>query len=307
MGAGVRLVTTMAMADRCTMSGVSSMPSIAAVRAVSSVSPGPITVTMAGMPRHVREAAEGHRDETGGTGEKGDAIEIHVIDDTIRPDRGTDVGGEAGALACAKLRPHLHAMSDANRAAGARAPVVQVDYPEWVSELVDYERPYPDDESRMRLAIAVSRANVERGTGGPFGAAIYESGSGKLVAVGMNSVVRLGNCTLHGEMVAFMMAQHVVGSFSLSAPGMPEHELFTSCEPCAMCLGATLWSGVKRVVYGAGREDASRLNFEEGPVFPASYRYLEDRGITIVRDLLRDEARAVLELYRSKNGKIYNG
>ena len=193
--------------------------------------------------------------------------------------------------------------------AGARhgAPVVRVDLPDWVEEVADYNRAYPDDESRMRLAIALSRANVERGTGGPFGAAVFERDSGKLVGVGMNSVVRLGNCTLHGEMVAFMMAQHAVGTFSLSAPGLPVHELFTSCEPCAMCLGATLWSGVKRVVYGAGREDASRLDFEEGPVFPASYRYLEDRGITIVRDLLRDEARAVLELYRARNGKIYNG
>ena len=184
---------------------------------------------------------------------------------------------------------------------------VHVDYPAWVAGLPEQGTVYPNDESKMRLAIAVSRANVEHGTGGPFGAAVFERESGRLVAVGMNSVVRLNNCTLHGEMVAFMMAQRVVGSFSLSAPGLPVHELFTSCEPCAMCLGATLWSGVRRVVYGAGREDASRLDFEEGPVFPASYRYLEDRGIEIVRDLLRDEARAVLELYRSKEGKIYNG
>jgi tRNA(Arg) A34 adenosine deaminase TadA len=185
--------------------------------------------------------------------------------------------------------------------------LVQVDHPDWVAETVDYERRYATDDERMRLAITLSRLNVERRTGGPFGAAIFEADSGRLVAVGMNSVVRLNNCTLHGEMVAFMMAQRAVQNFSLSAAGLPVHELFTSCEPCAMCLGATLWSGVKRVVYGAGREDASRLDFEEGPVFPASYRYLEDRGITIVRDLLRDEARAVLELYRRKNGTIYNG
>lgn len=159
----------------------------------------------------------------------------------------------------------------------------------------------------MRLAIAVSRANVEHVTGGPFGAAVFEAFPGRLVAVGMNSVVRLHNCTLHGEMVAFMMAQQRVGSFTLSAPHLPAHELYTSCEPCAMCLGATLWSGVQRVVYGAAREDASRLNFEEGPVFPQSYEYLEERGIQIVRNVLRDEARAVLELYRSKSGKIYNG
>src|SRR3954470_5042660 len=189
----------------------------------------------------------------------------------------------------------------------AAMPVVQVSYPDWVAGLAEPGGIYPDDESRMRLAIAMSRANVEHGTGGPFGAAIYERDSGRLVAVGMNSVVRLNNSTLHGEMVAFMMAQRELGTFSLSAPGLPVHELFTSCEPCAMCLGATLWSGVKRVVYGAGREDATMLDFEEGPVFPEGYEYLEDRGIEIVRDVLRDEARAVLELYRAKNGKIYNG
>lgn len=187
------------------------------------------------------------------------------------------------------------------------SPVVHIEYPEWVGSVVDWERQYATDDDRMRVAIAVSRANVERGSGGPFGAAIFEIDSGKLVAVGMNSVVRHNNCTLHGEMVAFMMAQQRVGSFTLNAPSLPAHELHTSCEPCAMCLGATLWSGVRRVVYGAAREDASRLNFEEGPVFPESYTYLEDRGIRIVRHVLRDEARAVLELYRAKSGKIYNG
>ncbi len=186
-------------------------------------------------------------------------------------------------------------------------PVVHIEYPDWVGEVVDWECVYVSDEERMRLAIEVSRENVLRGTGGPFGAAVFEAESGKLVSVGMNSVVRHNNCTLHGEMVAFMMAQQVVQSFTLNAPALPAHDLYTSCEPCAMCLGATLWSGVRRVVYGAAREDASLLNFEEGPVFAESYTYLEERGIVIVRNVLRDEARAVLELYRTQSGKIYNG
>src|SRR6266498_1615659 len=76
----------------------------------------------------------------------------------------------------------------------------------------------------------------------------------------------------------------------------------TSSDPCAMCLGATLWSGVERLVCGAGRDDASLLSFEEGPVFANSYKYLEERGIEIVRNLLRDEARSVLELYRATSG-----
>ena len=186
-------------------------------------------------------------------------------------------------------------------------PTVCLEYPDWVDSIVDWERRFESDHDRMRLAIAVSRENVMRRTGGPFGAAVFERDTGRVVAVGMNSVVRLTNCTLHGEMVAFMMAQRRLNSFTLNAANLPAHELFTSCEPCAMCLGATLWSGVRRVVCGAAREDASRLNFEEGPVFPESYRYLEDRGIAIEHNVLRDEARAVLELYRATSGPIYNG
>ncbi len=180
-------------------------------------------------------------------------------------------------------------------------------YPGWVADVVDWRRRYAGDEDRMRLAVAVARANVEHGTGGPFGAAIFVRDTGELVSGGMNSVVRMNNSSLHAEMVAFMAAQQRLGSFTLAAPGMPVHELVTSCEPCAMCLGATLWSGVKRVVYGAAREDATQLRFEEGPVFPESYEYLRQRGIEIVRQVLRAEAREVIELYRRRQGRIYNG
>jgi tRNA(Arg) A34 adenosine deaminase TadA len=186
-------------------------------------------------------------------------------------------------------------------------PPIRIDYPDWVDSVVDWERHYTSDEERMRLAIAVSRENVVRGTGGPFGAAIFEMESGRLVSVGMNSVVRLNNCTLHGEMMAFMTAQARLGSFTLRHEGGPAHELVTSCEPCAMCLGATLWSGVQRLVCGAHRDDARRLRFDEGPVFPESHAYLEERGIQIVHGMLRAEANEVLELYRSSSGPIYNG
>jgi len=100
-------------------------------------------------------------------------------------------------------------------------PVVHVEYPDWVDSVVDWRRVYRTDSERMSLAIAVSRENVERGTGGPFGAAIFDQLSGKLVSVGMNSVVRHNNCALHAEIVAFMLAQQRVGSFTLNAPGLP--------------------------------------------------------------------------------------
>ena len=165
---------------------------------------------------------------------------------------------------------------------------------------------YTSDDDRMGLAIALARWNVLEETGGPFGAAIFESDSGRLVAVGVNLVVPLANSALHAEMVAFMMAQARLGSYTLAGEGMPTHELATSCEPCAMCLGATLWSGVRRVLCGASREDALQLDFDEGPVFEASYEYLAERGVEVVREVRRAEAAEVLALYRRRAGVIYN-
>ena len=188
----------------------------------------------------------------------------------------------------------------------AHALSVTIALPPWTAAAVDWTHRYATDADKMRLAVALSRINVERSTGGPFGAAVFELGTGRLVAIGVNSVVRLNCSTLHAEVVALMLAEQERHSFTLAAPGLPAHELVTSCEPCAMCLGATLWSGVKRLVCGATREDAMRLGFDEGPVFPASYEYLAHAGIEIVREVGRDAARAVLELYREQSGPIYN-
>jgi tRNA(Arg) A34 adenosine deaminase TadA len=183
---------------------------------------------------------------------------------------------------------------------------VLVDLPEWIGEVVDWEHVYVTDDDRMHLAIELSRQNVLHNTGGPFGAAIFERATGALLSVGVNSVVRLNNSTLHGEMVAIMTAQHRLGSYTLAGSPDVSYELFSSCDPCAMCLGAVLWSGVKRMVTGADRDDATALNFEEGPVFPQSYAYLESRGVAITRSVLRQDAAAVLELYRRQGGQIYN-
>ena len=182
----------------------------------------------------------------------------------------------------------------------------RVTLPTWVVERVDYEQPYPTAESRMRLAISLASENVDRGTGGPFGAAIFERESGLLVSVGVNGVTRLNNSTVHAEMLAFQLAEKRIGSYSLRGNGHPDHELFTSCAPCAMCLGAALWSGVTRVTFAALREDAERIGFDEGPVFDASYAYLETRGVEVVRGLLRDEGCAVLDRYQAAGGEVYN-
>ncbi|MEJ7618499.1 MAG: nucleoside deaminase [Pyrinomonadaceae bacterium] len=186
-------------------------------------------------------------------------------------------------------------------------PEIRINYPAWVEPSIDPDRRYGSDDEKIQLAIDLSRENVVRDTGGPFGAAIFEAASNRLVAVGVNLVVPLNNCTLHGEMVAIMMAGARLKSWTLAGEQMPRHELFTSCEPCAMCLGATLWSGVKKLVFAATREDALRHDFDEGPVFPESYAYLERRGIEIVRALGREQANEVLDLYEARRGPVYNG
>ena len=159
----------------------------------------------------------------------------------------------------------------------------------------------------MPIRPICPRLNVARGSGGPFGAAIFARDAPRPLAVGVNCVERLRNAVLHAEIVALMLAEARLGSYTLRAPGVPEYELFTSCAPCAMCLGAVLWSGVTRLVCGAAREDAERIQFDEGPVFAESYAYLRARGIEIVTGLLRAEASAVLEEYRALGGEVYNG
>jgi tRNA(Arg) A34 adenosine deaminase TadA len=186
-------------------------------------------------------------------------------------------------------------------------PRIEIVLPAWIDQFVDFDRTYPSAEERMRLAIELSRENIQHESGGPFGAAVFESETGRLVSVGVNLVVPLNNSALHGEIVALMMAQARLQSYSLGDEALPAHELVTSCDPCAMCLGATLWAGVKRVVCGANRDDAGEIMFDEGPVFPASYEYLIDRGIEVVHGVLRHEAREVLRMYAQRSGTIYNG
>ncbi len=182
---------------------------------------------------------------------------------------------------------------------------IQIEYPDWVSQKIDWEHSYRTPEERMRLAIELARENVLKGTGGPFGAALFESKSGRLISVGVNLVVSLHNSILHAEITALMMAHQRLRSFTLNADPNVQYELVTSCEPCAMCLGAIFASRVQRVVCGASREDALELGFDEGPVFPESYKYVEARGIEFVRDICRMEARAVLDLYVRQGGIIY--
>ena len=188
-----------------------------------------------------------------------------------------------------------------------RFPGVTLRLPDWVEDLLaEEDRVYPTVEDRMRLAIELSRSNIQLGTGGPFGAAIFERETGHLLAPGINLVTSLECSVFHAEMVAFMVAQQRVGDFDLGGSGRPPYELVASTQPCAMCLGATPWSGVSHLVCGASADDAEEIGFDEG-MKPAYWvRSLEERGITVERDVLRDEAASVLREYAEKGGEIYN-
>jgi len=179
--------------------------------------------------------------------------------------------------------------------------------PDWVgTSLAHQPERFPSALERMHLALALARENVERGTGGPFGAAVFEAEKGRLLAVGVNLVVAARCSILHAEVVALMLAQQRLGRFDLGGEGLPPCELVTSAEPCAMCFGALLWSGVRRLVCAAREEDVRAVGFDEGPKPDDWPGELERRGITVVRDVCREEAVAVLKAYAVEGGLVYN-
>ena len=188
-----------------------------------------------------------------------------------------------------------------------RFPTMSFGLPAWVEEsLADAPDVYPTVEKRMQFVIGLAQGNVENATGGPFGAGIFDAESGRLLAPGVNTVIQSGCSVMHAEISAIMLAQRMAGGYDLGAEGMGAYELVTSTEPCAMCLGAVVWSGVRRLVCGARDEDARAIGFDEGPKPSGWVDALAGRGITVVRDVCRDEAFSVLRRYAECGGVIYN-
>ena len=186
-----------------------------------------------------------------------------------------------------------------------RFPDIHLELPGWI---LDRAKAWDSGsvEERMRLVIELARLNVEHGTGGPFAAAVFDAESGALVAPGVNLVVPAQCSSAHAEIVALSIAQRGLGTYDLGGPGCPVLELVSSTEPCAMCLGAVPWSGVRRLVCGARDEDARAIGMDEGEK-PADWQgALARRGIAVVRDVLRSEAADVLSQYARGGGEIYN-
>jgi tRNA(Arg) A34 adenosine deaminase TadA len=186
-------------------------------------------------------------------------------------------------------------------------PTYSIQLPEWVNTFITGSEPvFASTEKRMELAIELAAQNIKH-EGGPFGAAVFESHTGKLITPGINLVMQTNCSVVHAEIVAIILAQQKVASFDLGAEGLPAYELVTSAEPCAMCLGAIPWSGISSVVCGARDEDARTIGFDEGEKPEQWIKGLEDRGIRVTRDILRDKSRTILQQYVDEGGIIYNG
>jgi tRNA(Arg) A34 adenosine deaminase TadA len=178
--------------------------------------------------------------------------------------------------------------------------------PFWIKKfLSESETMFPSIDERMQFVIELSRLNIENNTGGPFGAGIFDQ-NGLLIAVGVNQVENLMLSIAHAEILAISLAHQTIGNYDLGAGKDISYELVTSTEPCVMCLGAVCWSGVKKVICGASDEDAREIGFDEGPKPQDWVRSLENRGITVIRDVCRKQATAVLTQYSKKGGLIYN-
>lgn len=178
--------------------------------------------------------------------------------------------------------------------------------PDWLKNfLATSPEVFPNVEDRMRFVIAIARQNVQRETGGPFASAVFDH-SGRLIAPGVNMVVTSNCSVLHAEIVALVLAQKTLGRYDLSDEGRLHYDLVAATEPCAMCFGAVPWSGVRRLVCGARDEDARAIGFDEGPKLDDWVAALNNRGIAVLRDVLREEAAAVLREYVAVGGMIYN-
>lgn len=180
---------------------------------------------------------------------------------------------------------------------------IHLTLPAWVHEEVEHERLYPDAESRIALAIDLSRRNVQHRTGGPVGAAVF-SRDGRLLGVGVNRVVPSQCSAAHAEVLALATSQQRTQSYRLNAGGS-RITLATSAQPCAMCFGALLWAGIDELLIGASGDDVETLaGFDEGPL-PADWPgELHKRGIAVQQGLMRDHARDVLREYGA-GGIVY--
>ncbi|WP_329100910.1 nucleoside deaminase [Micromonospora sp. NBC_01699] len=182
--------------------------------------------------------------------------------------------------------------------------------PGWVTdEIASVDPLLPDIEDRMRLVHRLADRNHREGTGGPFAALVTDAATGEVVSVGVNLVLAANLSAMHAEIVAISLAQIRLGTWDLGGPTATPTELVVNWRPCAMCYGATVWSGIERlVIAGEGDEVEHLTGFDEGPMRTDWKEQLQQRGIDVTTDVLRDQALAVFRDYGQRTDTtVYNG
>jgi tRNA(Arg) A34 adenosine deaminase TadA len=152
------------------------------------------------------------------------------------------------------------------------------------------------DQAFLREAIGLAREHMSAGAGGPFGAVVARGG--EVISRGWNAVTSEMDPTAHAEVVAIRRACAALRTFRLDGC-----TLYTSCEPCPMCLAATYWARIDRVVFGAGRADAAAIGFDDSRIYD-EISLPRDARTLHMRQLLRDEARQAMEGWVTKSDRV---
>ncbi len=152
-----------------------------------------------------------------------------------------------------------------------------------------------DEEKFMREAIRISLENVTSGNGGPFGAVIVKNGA--IIATGANEVTCANDPTAHAEIVAIRNACKQLGSFQLD-----DCEIYCSCEPCPMCLGAIYWARPAKIYYANTKKDAADINFDDDFIYREIELPVNQRKLPTIQ-LLRNEAQEAFKEWTNSTKK----
>lgn len=152
-----------------------------------------------------------------------------------------------------------------------------------------------EHHSFMQQAIKLAEKGMQKGCGGPFGAVVVKDG--KIIGEAYNSVLLHNDPTAHAEILAIREACKKQGNFELK-----DCTIYTSCEPCPMCLGAIYWARLKKVVYAARKEDAAQISFDDDNFYGEMAKDMKNRKIDF-EELMRQEALPLFRIWREKPDK----
>ncbi len=152
------------------------------------------------------------------------------------------------------------------------------------------------DEKFMERAIELSKTGMQSGQGGPFGCVVVKGD--EIVGEGNNQVTSSNDPTAHAEVVAIRNACEKLGTYQLN-----DCEIYTSCEPCPMCLGAIYWARPKRVIYANTKEEAAAIEFDDEFIYNEIYSKMSERKIPFVH-YPHPKAKEVFEAWKNWEGKI---